>query len=247
MTTNTLPARLAGDGNLDEGGARARVLPCRRRQPALRIRRRILTAMRSVAIAARAAATFDASAAHWARFWARRRDRIGREPRQAGARARAPHRALAVSHGDSVRGDAAAAGDRADVQQLVRQVPSGDALVARRALRPVGSHAAARAKPRLVRADSARGARARARQGYAGARWPKMVGPDGRDSPRPSARCSSGSSRTRSSTRSSCYRAQPDRADARTLSRHRLRDRRSSWRRTPFSTGRRSATCSGRR
>ena len=70
------------------------------------------------------------------------------------------------------------------VQQLVRQVPPRDALVARRALRAVEPAAAAGAQPRLLRRASCRGARDGGQtQGYAGARWPKMTGPDGRESP----------------------------------------------------------------
>ena len=45
-----------------------------------------------------------------------------------------------------------------DVQQLGRQVPPRDALVARGALRAVGPPAAARAEPRLLRRDPAEGA-----------------------------------------------------------------------------------------
>ena len=48
-------------------------------------------------------------------------------------------------------GPLSAAGDRADLQQLGGQVPPGDALVARGALRPVGPAAAAGAEPRLLR------------------------------------------------------------------------------------------------
>ncbi len=51
-----------------------------------------------------------------------RRGRAGREPRPARARTRTPRRALAVPHGDPVRGVAAAAGDGPRGQQLVRQV-----------------------------------------------------------------------------------------------------------------------------
>src|SRR5262245_32257262 len=79
-----------------------------------------------------------------------------------------------------MRGIDAAAGDRADGQQLVRQVSFGDALVARGAFRVVESDAAARKEPGLVRQDSARRARfgpvarlcrsAMAQDGWAGRR-----------------------------------------------------------------------------
>ena len=71
----------------------------------------------------------------------RRRDRPFRQPRPALARAGAADRALAVSHGDPVLGPVPAGGNGPHLQQLVRQVSSRNALVARGPLRAVGSAA----------------------------------------------------------------------------------------------------------
>ena len=68
----------------------------------------------------------------------RRGDRPLGEPRPALARAGAPHRPLAVPGRDPVRRTHPAPGDRAHLQQLARQVPPRDALVARGPLRPLG-------------------------------------------------------------------------------------------------------------
>ena len=104
--------------------------------------------------------------------------------RPALARAGAAHRALAIPHRDPVRRELAAAGDRPHLQQLGRQVPPGDALVARRPLRALESHADAREAASATTRRSCRARESTAqRQGYAGARWPKMTGPNGDESP----------------------------------------------------------------
>ena len=87
--------------------------------------------------------TFDetrrAAREHWNRFWTTGGAiDLSRQPRPPLARARAPDRPLAVPHRDPVLRSLPAAGNGADLQQLGGQVPPGDALVARRALRPVG-------------------------------------------------------------------------------------------------------------
>src|SRR5215470_11163090 len=110
-----------------------------------------------------------------------RRNRIGREPGPPGGGVGAPRRVVAIPDGDSMRGIDAAARDRVDGQQLVRQVPFGDALVARGSFRIVESDAAAREEPGLVRQDSARRARsgqvARLRRGaMAEDGWPRRRG-----------------------------------------------------------------------
>ena len=87
-----------------------------------------------------------------------RGDRPLGKPRSPLARARAPDRPVAVLDRDPVLRAVPAAGDGADLQQLGGQVPPGDALVARRALRAVGPSSAARAQPRLLRRDPAAGA-----------------------------------------------------------------------------------------
>ena len=85
---------------------------------------------------------------HWKNFWTTGAaiDLSG-SSRPACNGARTPHRPLAIPDRDPVRRLAAAAGNRPDMQQLVRQVSSGDALVARRAFCAVESSADARKKP----------------------------------------------------------------------------------------------------
>ena len=85
----------------------------------------------------------------------RRGRRSLREPRPPRGRAGAAHRPLAVPHRHPVRRPVPAAGDGPHLQQLGRQVPPGDALVARRALRPVGPARAPGAQPRVLRRDPA--------------------------------------------------------------------------------------------
>ena len=106
--------------------------------------------------------TRAAAAAHWKHFWT-----TGGAidlSRQPGPARRELERRIVLSQyltAIQCAGSLPAAGDRAHLQQLVRQVPPGDALVARGALRAVGPAAAAGAQPRLVPPHPARGARAR--------------------------------------------------------------------------------------
>ena len=81
-------------------------------------------------------------------------------------------------------GHRAAAGRGTVLQQLERQVPSRDACLACGALRGVGPARAARAQHAVVSRRISPAAKARARaHGVRGAWWPKMVGPEGRESP----------------------------------------------------------------
>ena len=109
-----------------------------------------------------------ASREHWRQFWSGGGavDLSGsRDPR-----AKELERRIVLSQyldRHSVRRLAAAAGNRTHLQQLVRQIPPGNALLARRALRPVGPRAAAGAQPGLVRRHPALRARESApAQGY---------------------------------------------------------------------------------
>ena len=84
--------------------------------------------------------SFDAARSpreHWNNFWTTGGaiDLSGSRIRAGGART--PHRPLAVSHRDPVRRRLSAARDRPHLQQLGRQVPPRDALVARGPLRPL--------------------------------------------------------------------------------------------------------------
>jgi hypothetical protein len=107
-------------------------------------------------------ATFAAAAEHWNKFWTTGGAvdlSASRDPRWKELERRIVP--LAVSHRDPVQRLAPARRDGADLQQLVRQVSSGDALVARRPFPAVGAGGAARTQPRLLRPDPRVGARAR--------------------------------------------------------------------------------------
>ena len=82
-------------------------------------------------------------------------------------------------------GRISAAGNRADLQHLGRQVSSGNALVARGALRVVGPAAAAGKSLGYYQNILPRAEGTAQKQGYAGARWPKMTSPSGAESPSP--------------------------------------------------------------
>ena len=114
----------------------------------------------------------------------RRGDRPLREPRPALARARAPDRPLAVPHRDPVRGALPAPGDAASPSTAgtgssTWRCTGGTRRTSRcGAACPCSSAASATTRAILPKAR----ATAR-RQGYAGARWPKMTDPSGTESP----------------------------------------------------------------
>ena len=132
-----------------------------------------------------AEAAREAVAHGWENYWTHGGvvDFTGsRDPRAA--RTRAAHRAVAVPHGGEQRRRPAAAGRGAVLEQLERQVPSRDARLACGALRGVGPARAARAQHAAGISTQLPTAKARAKaHGVRGAWWPKMVGPEGRESP----------------------------------------------------------------
>ena len=135
---------------------------------AARVRRRVLGAADRLALAGRRVDAGRERAALAALLGAGRCAGSLGQHRSARGRARASCGAVAVPDRDSVRGIAAAAGNGPHLQQLVREVPSRDALVARGALRALESCRAARALAVVVRADSRRRARDRAPSGLSG-------------------------------------------------------------------------------
>ena len=161
------------------------------------------------------------STATWERFWASGAaiDFAGSTDARARG-ARAPRGALAVPHRGALRRLAATGRDRPARQLVAGQVPPRDALLARRALRDLGTPRASRTQPRLVPVDPRRPGR------------PRPTGlsraPAGRSTsvrtaarvPSPSARFSSGSSRTCSTCSSSSGDASaPERRSAGSLAR----------------------------
>jgi len=83
------------------------------------------------------------------------------------------------------------------------------------------------------------------RQGYEGVRWPKMVGPDGRNSPSSVGRCSSGSSPIPLLLAELCFQAARG-ASSWNSTRKSSSKPPTSWLPTRTGTRRRIATCSGR-
>ena len=190
----------------------------------------------------------QATQEHWRRFWSTGGAiDLSAEPRLAVARARAPDRALAVPHRHPVRRPLSPAGDGAHLQQLVRQVPPRDALVARRALRALGPPAAARAEPRLLRGHPAAGARHGAPAGLRR----RALAEDDRPERGGVAFHRRAVPRLAAAAPDLLRRARLPRAprprDARALPRGRASRRRSSWRPSPRGTRRVGASCSGRR
>ena len=136
-------------------------------------------------LAGTAEATFAAAATWWdAVLVPRCGDRPQRRSGPVGRRARAPDRPLTVPDRGQLLGPPAAAGDRLSSNSWQGKFHLEMHWWHAAHFVLVGPARAARPQPRLVPVDPPAGARdARAHQGYEGARWPKQVGPDGRESP----------------------------------------------------------------
>ena len=148
-------------------------------------------------------------ATHWNGFWSSGGAiDLSASTRPALARAGAADRPLAVPDRDPVRGALAAAGDRPDLQQLVRASSTSRCTGGTRRTSRCGTacrcSSAASATTRAILPRRARTAR---RQGYAGRALAQDDRPRrARSRRRTWGRSSSGSSRTRSTTRSCVYR-----------------------------------------